>query len=61
MEDFAIESNIETTKKEAAKVAQDELKSRKIKLSIDDRKYIPVLNFDSNKKQITLEVKNAST
>ena len=37
-----------------------QLKSRRIKLSIDDRKYIPVLDFDGPSNQIILGVKNTS-
>ena len=37
-----------------------QLVSRRIKLSIDDRKYVPVLNFDKEHSFITLEVRNTS-
>jgi len=37
-----------------------ELKSRRIKLSIDDRKYVPVLEFDGPSSQIILGVKNTT-
>ena len=40
------------------KELKSELKSRRIKFSSDDRKYIPVIDFDGVKNTIWIKVKN---